>query len=750
MTLGGYSTDSSLSKAQIRNRRRSAAIASEYELVTEGDWTYCILEPAVTETATKSQWVGSARGPSRAPDGTLLEGTMLDGKKVLEKYDFTDLIEEPCVRIITYDGTEAKVNVPAELAGLPVRSIHSKAFFNNAHVQTLELPDTIWHVGSRAFSRCKNLAYLRFSDELGVLDSSVVNQCSALKKVHLPASLSVLPSRIFDTCPLEELTIPASLSAIEDRAYDPIALRKISVDQGNARYSTDGVALYSKDGSTLIKLMGNVEHYELLQGCTHIADSACKGLDNLKSLKLAQGLESIGAYALFGTGLKHVELPGSARSIGQRAFFNCHDLANVTFNEGLVEIGEAAFAHTALTEAHLPKSLRVLDRSAFDNSNIDYTDVSSFSIDQANPLLITEGSVLYKKITSGLVALCILGQPKRCEVVDGCVELGYRSFAHCEGLEEVVLPQSLRIVRARAFDACTSLSQVELPKGLKSIGARAFWETKVDDLVVGPDVSFIGFGAFMNTGQSSKQAHMRMRNLTVHADNERYYVEAGLLIERKPTGDSALMALGGITEFVIPEQVTHLCDMLFYFLEIRCLEIPLGLKFVHKRAFLGISRLEQVRFYRNDGGFITSHDFLFPGFLYPVDRYLEILAVLPDGSFFDIDIYDSWVRSCGNPELFARMTMARLENPYQLAPEREARFRAGIKDGMRELLKGHIGSHDARFAQRLESLGLLDAEAIDFGLELAGRCGESAFSAYLLQAKRRFGGSDRFDEEFAL
>ena len=48
------------------------------------------------------------------------------------------------------------------------------------------------------------------------------------------------------------------------------------------------------------------------------------------------------------------------------------------------------------------------------------------------------------------------------------------------GLESVVLPASLRVIRSRAFAGCSGLSSLQLPAGLESVGADCFRGTGLD------------------------------------------------------------------------------------------------------------------------------------------------------------------------------------------------------------------------------------------------------------------------------
>ena len=52
--------------------------------------------------------------------------------------------------------------------------------------------------------------------------------------------------------------------------------------------------------------------------------------------------------------------------------------------------------------------------------------------------------------------------------------LHMHTFSHCQSLQKVILPPSLREIRAEAFVGCTALSSIALPEQIRYIGHRAF------------------------------------------------------------------------------------------------------------------------------------------------------------------------------------------------------------------------------------------------------------------------------------
>ncbi len=83
--------------------------------------------------------------------------------------------------------------------------------------------------------------------------------------------------------------------------------------------------------------------------------------------------------------------------------------------------------------------------------------------------------------------------------VDGVPVIGIKEgvFEDNDRLAQIVLPETLRAIDARAFSGCDSLTEVVLPSSLEYIGDEAFHAcTSLKSVTIGQNVRFIGNGAF--------------------------------------------------------------------------------------------------------------------------------------------------------------------------------------------------------------------------------------------------------------
>ncbi len=72
-------------------------------------------------------------------------------------------------------------------------------------------------------------------------------------------------------------------------------------------------------------------------------------------------------------------------------------------------------------------------------------------------------------------------------VPDGVTEIGQYAFYKNKTVKEVVLPDTVKVIRDYAFSCCSYLKKINLPKGLQEIGWQAFCRNYYLDHIVIPD-----------------------------------------------------------------------------------------------------------------------------------------------------------------------------------------------------------------------------------------------------------------------
>lgn len=134
--------------------------------------------------------------------------------------------------------------------------------------------------------------------------------------------------------------------------------------------------------------------------------------------------------------------------------------------------------------------------------------------------------------------------------------IGVNAFSRCDGMEQVILPDSVTTIGINAFTYCYSLEQIILPDSLTAIGSSAFrWCKALSEIWIPGQVSFIGNDAFSDC--SSLTAY------TVSADNTTFCSVDGVLFNSAMTRLIDYPVAKAGTEYTVPDSVTRIGEGAF-------------------------------------------------------------------------------------------------------------------------------------------------------------------------------------------
>ena len=155
----------------------------------------------------------------------------------------------------------------------------------------------------------------------------------------------------------------------------------------------------------------------------------------IESVRIDEGVTSIGGWAFTNCVLTSVMIPDSVTSIACGAFSECRSLASVTIPDSVTSIGGYAFRGcTGLTSVTIPDSVTSIDGYAF----------------------------------SGCTGLTSVTIP------DSMTSIGGGAFSGCTSLTSVAIPSSVTEIGGSAFSGCTGLTSVTIPDSVTSIDGYAF------------------------------------------------------------------------------------------------------------------------------------------------------------------------------------------------------------------------------------------------------------------------------------
>ena len=386
---------------------------------------------------TKNEWgeieIQKGNDEIDLPDNSVTE----DGRILLPKYECNlsgDMVyqaSDDAATLVHYFGSDSKVNIPAELGGKPVTEIGEFAFTNCSGLTKVTIPEGVTSIGDGAFQGCGSLTEVTIPKSVETIGNGAFGFCSSLTEVTIPEGVTSIGDSAFINCSsLTEVTIPKSVETIGERAfYQCEALT--TVHYGGTQKDWDALKKNIGEGNTWL-LNANIIYSENSSDYAYSVNDAGDGVTITK----------------YNGSAKNIVIPSElggkpVTAIGEEAFFQNKTITSVKIPEGVTSIGNSAFAQTNLTEVEIPKSVKNIERYAF---NCCYN--------------LEEVTILGGVQSTGDHAFAYCTRLKKVIISDGAEIIETSAFYGCSSLTEVTIPKSVTSIEYEAFGDCDALKTV--------------------------------------------------------------------------------------------------------------------------------------------------------------------------------------------------------------------------------------------------------------------------------------------------
>lgn len=190
------------------------------------------------------------------------------------------------------------------------------------------------------------------------------------------------------------------------------------------------------------------------------------------------------------------------------AFNSEADIRGIALPEGIETIGSNAFNNSALETVGLPESLITIDQFAFSKTNlveitipanVEHLESSAFAGKSGGGSLLEKVAFSGNKIETienNTFADC--NSLREVTLPEGLKEIKYNAFLRCSVLEEITVPDTVTAIEKQVFSQCSALKKVILGTQLETIGVNAFAKCFALEIVLCPDETpaTLGNGAF--------------------------------------------------------------------------------------------------------------------------------------------------------------------------------------------------------------------------------------------------------------
>ncbi len=308
------------------------------------------------------------------------------------------------VEITNYDDSAAVLQIPAEIAGLPVTAIGANAFQNSTSLKNVTIPDTVTSIGKSAFMECEYLEIVYFSEGLFTIGERAFEHCSFLTSVTLPDSVTEIGLRAFAHC--------AALSSVHVGAHTEKIGASAFTGCRKLRHASLGTDLRILSGDAFSDCV-NLEQIRIPDGVAKIETSTFSGCTYLKYVTLPDSLTFIGSDAFSDCKfLEDLVLPPTVSMVDGRAFYGADKLHLVVKNPDCSLFSDENTLDRAAVISGFPDSTAKAYADTFGNSFIPLETLPG-SVDLDETLTVTDAVFLQQYLLSQRSLI-----PKQYETAD--------------------------------------------------------------------------------------------------------------------------------------------------------------------------------------------------------------------------------------------------------------------------------------------------------------------------------------------
>lgn len=409
-----------------------------------------------------------------------------------------------------------------------VETIGRRAFGSCPNIEELVMPKSVKQIGEDAFRAC-NISQdsdtikvrdvvngLRYVTENGSISVTRINSVDEFGAIDIPNTINDLPVKrinfegvndvlngevVYYDGDVKELKIPAS---VEDIDTIPKVSERVTVAPENSCYWSDGIGLYNKNHSKLIKVcVTNIKAYEIPDGVTEIGP---------------------GAFQYARDSIEEIVLPESLVKIREKAFAQCRKIKEFYIPQNVSVIADDAICNDV--------------RWSRFHSYEEYTNPSALekiSVHSDNEYYKDADGVLFSKDGKHLIIYPISKKDTQYAVPAGTVRISEKAFYANQHLKKLELPESItlfmkgqhgafegcnslteirvssEVIPSDAFKNCKQLKSVVFSDNVKSIGDSAFYNTSIEEVELPKHLEKVEWSAF-----GANYAKSTLRKMTVY------------------------------------------------------------------------------------------------------------------------------------------------------------------------------------------------------------------------------------------
>ena len=382
-----------------------------------------------------------------------------------------------------YRGSDERVTIPDT-----VEVVGESAFENNQKVQFVVIPKSVKRLDAYVFWGCNNLEEVVLGKGLTAVDEYSFAGCTGLKQITIPENIQSIDAQAFAGCVnLTDIYIPATVTGIAEDAFLNCDNVTIHADEGSVAAQFAQKLAEQKNRDPLVTAapvqtptavsrpdtQATTEPVSTatpapvatpvpgnVLGSTIIVGNHALVMVHPGEEKVQQGYTEPEAGQETGEE-QDITAETENGKIPEWMYYRNQSVSAVTIPEGTTEIGRFAFSRSSLRTVTIPEGVTVIDYAAF------------YHCDNLDNVILPD-----TVNTVGAKAFTHTGWLDDFEensmddfLISGDILLAYKG-----NLPEVVIPDGVRVIAEEAFRNHTELKKVHLPASVTDIGNDAFPE----------------------------------------------------------------------------------------------------------------------------------------------------------------------------------------------------------------------------------------------------------------------------------
>ena len=385
--------------------------------------------------------------------------------------------------LVKYRGTEERVTIPDT-----VEVVGESAFENNQKVQFVVIPKSVKRLDAYVFWGCNNLEEVVLGKGLTTVDEYSFAGCTGLKQITIPENIQSIDAQAFAGCVnLTDIYIPATVTGIAEDAFLNCDNVTIHADEGSVAAQFAQKLAEQKNRDPLVTAAPVQTPTAVSRPDTQATTEPVSTATPAPAATPVPG-NVLGSTIIVGNHALVMVHPGEEKvqqgytepEAGQETgeeqditaetengkvpewmYYRNQSVSTVTIPEGTTEIGRFAFSRSSLRTVTIPEGVTVIDYAAF------------YHCDNLDNVILpdTVNTVGAKAFTHTLWMDDFEENSMDDFLISGDILVAYKG-----NLPEVVIPDGVRVIAEEAFRNHTELKKVHLPASVTDIGNDAFPE----------------------------------------------------------------------------------------------------------------------------------------------------------------------------------------------------------------------------------------------------------------------------------